>query len=279
MKRRVYPVVLFEEVMGDIPEGPTELRPLVAAVGRADVDAGIFADEEVHIMTGRADDRPEAFIDAPRLAELSEHDQDIAIETAFWLLQAQGVATWDPEREQFRILGVYAVVGDLRQECEAAVSVRVDVRDEATRRAAIYRVRPDLYLFEDVSDTGLHHFVFHSLVRAAGRLAASVDPYGCADGTGRRQSVVAEKDLDPHPDQLVASARTSALTYLGARGGNAPGPGRSFTCYGRADGAWVLSGWERTGDGHVELQRLGRDDLVEWCRRFISRSVPDDPTS
>lgn len=64
MKRRGYPVVLFEEVMGDIPEGPTELRPLVAAVGRADVDAGIFADEEVHIMTGRADDRPEAFIDA-----------------------------------------------------------------------------------------------------------------------------------------------------------------------------------------------------------------------
>ena len=77
MKRRGYPVVLFEEVMVDIPEGPTELGPLVAAVGRADVDAGIFADEEVHIMTGRADDRPEAFIDAPRLAELSEHDQDI----------------------------------------------------------------------------------------------------------------------------------------------------------------------------------------------------------
>lgn len=138
--------------MGDIPEGPSDLQPLARAVQRADVDAGIFADEEVHIMTGRADDRPEAFIDAPRLAKLDEHDQDIALETAFWLLQAQGVATWDAALSQFKIVGVYAVVGELRQESEVAISVRVDERDEGTRRSAIYRVRPDLYLFEDVSD-------------------------------------------------------------------------------------------------------------------------------
>ncbi len=279
VKRRSYPVVLFEEVMGDIPEGPSDLQPLARAVQRADVDAGIFADEEVHIMTGRADDRPEAFIDAPRLAKLDEHDQDIALETAFWLLQAQGVATWDAALSQFKIVGVYAVVGELRQESEVAISVRVDERDEGTRRSAIYRVRPDLYLFEDVSDTGLHHFVFHSSERAGGRLAAAVDPEGCADRTGKPQSAPALSALDPHPDQLAASARTSAFTYLGARGGDASAARRSFTCYGGPKGSWVLSGWEGPNDGHVALQRLGPGDLAAWCRSFISRSVGSDPNS
>lgn len=271
--------MLLEEVLGEIPAAPMDLEPLVRAAQRADVDAGLFADEEVHIMTGRADDRPDPFIDAPRLGELSEHDQDLAIETAFWLLQAQGAATWDPERSQFRILGPYSVVGELRQECEASASVRVDVRDEGTGRAAVHRVRPDLFLFEDVSDTGLHHFVFHSLERAATRLAAAVDPLGCAAGTGRPQSVADMGQLDPHPDALAASARTSALSYLGARGAGASGSRRSFTCYGGPDGAWILHGWQTPSEAHVVLQRLGPVDLATWCRTFLSRSLESDPAS
>lgn len=232
MRPRQPPVVAFEEVLPELPQGGTvELTPLLRAVQRADVDVGIFADEEVHLLRDRVDDQPDEFVDAPRLARLSEHDQDVALETALWLLQAQQAATWDDARQAFRFDGVYAVVGEFRYGAEAAVSVRTDVRQMGTSRAATYRVRPDLFLTEDVSETGLHHFMLRSHQRAAAWLADRVDPGHRADRSGPEQIAEHPDQLEPRPDRLAETCETSALVYYGARGDDGTAGQRSFTCY------------------------------------------------
>lgn len=269
--RRDVAPLLLEEVLPDMPhDGQVELTPLVSASQRTEVDAGIFADEEIHLMRGRADDRPDGFIDAPRLAQLSEHDQDVALETALWLLQAQGSATWDEGSEGFRFVGVYAVVGELRHEPEAAISVRVDVREEGTRRAAIYRVCSDLFLTEDVSEVGLHHFVFRSALSGATWLAEMVDPRSRAKGSAQEQRARTSAELSPNPDQLAAACETSALVYYGARSVDSLPAKRAFTCYSGPDGLHVLSGWQGPSDGESVLHRLGPEDLVGFCMAFLS---------
>ncbi|MDP8975932.1 MAG: hypothetical protein M3N28_06140 [Actinomycetota bacterium] len=274
--RRDLGELLLEEVLADVlQDGQVELAPLVSAAQHAEVDAGVFADEEIHLMRGQIDDRPDEFIDAPRLGQLSEHDQDVALETALWLLQAQGAATWDDSREAFEFVGPYAIVGELRHEPEAAVSVRVDVRGEGTRRAAIYRVRPDLFLTEDVSEVGLHHFVFRSAPSAATWLAGLVDPLSRAKGSAHEQRARTAADLNPNLDQLTARCESSALVFYGARSPDGSSAQRAFTCYSGNDGVYVLWGWQSASSGEAVLYRLGPGDLIGFCLGFLARLEGD----
>lgn len=262
-----YPKALFEEVYPDLSEGIDDIMPLVRAGQDFDVDAGIFADEELHLMRDRLGQPPKAFIDAPRLARLSEHDQEVALETALWLLQAQGAATWTDGRQQFELMGVYGVMGTLRDEAEAAVTVLVEARDPETKQAAAHRIRADLFLVEDVSDVGLHHFVFRSPERAAAWLAATIDPKRRAEKGGPERRARDGEKLDPHPDQLAASSDTRAVIQYTERGSVDPPIESSFTCYAGSGGVHMLTGAHPGSE--VVLRRLGPVDLVAECSTLL----------
>ncbi|MGH8909212.1 MAG: hypothetical protein ACRD0K_22640 [Egibacteraceae bacterium] len=266
---RQQPVVMLEDVLTDL-SGLTDVRPLVNAVNRADVDAGVLTDEEVHWIGPNPDGAPRKFIDAPRLAQLSAREQQVAMETALWIMQARGEVFYDADADALRFEGLHALLGDLRENPEAAVSVRVDVRDEGVQRAAIYRIRPDLFLCEDVSEVGLHHFTFRSAARQAAWLAAAADPNGHASHTGSPQSAADVNGLDPHPDRLAATCQTAALVLCGSRSLHGRTPQRTFTAYSGPDGVHVLTGWKTATDGQVVMQQLSRQDLIDFCAAFLS---------
>lgn len=264
-------IVLLEAVLSDLT-GPNDITALVLAVNGADVDAGILTDEEVHWIGGDPDADPDEFLDAPRLARLTPDEQQIALETTLWMLQARGEAIYDPTTDLLRLEGVHAVLGDLRGSPEAAISVRVDVRGEGTRRAAIYRIRPDLFMTEEVEDAGLHHFVLRSPARQAAWLAVAVDPHGHAgdDSDPQPQTATDLNGLDPHPDRLAERCETASLVCSGSRTPDERTAQRTFTAYSGPDGVHILTGWRTDTDAQAALQRLSRRDLIEFCAAFLS---------
>jgi hypothetical protein len=262
--------VPLEEVL-EIGDGEIDLAPLVARAAEVDVDGGVFADEEIHWMSGDADASPDPFLDAPRLGALPAREQDVALETAFWILSAQGAIAHGPEGDP-ELVGTHAVLGELRTESEAAASVRIDTRDEGVRRVALYRVREDLFLCEVVEEAGgLHHFTFRSADRQAAWLAGAIDPGGRADRTEEPQQAGGLEGLDPHPDVLAERCEVAALVTLGERGPSGPGPLRAFTSYSGPESVHVQTGWRADGEGRVAMQRLSREDLVGFCAAFLGR--------
>lgn len=206
-------VVAFTDVMG-APDatGRVGLDPIVRAA-HADLDVllGVFTDEEVHWTGGDPTAAPDAFIDAPRLATYTREEQDAALTATIMLLQARGQASYESHDDELALHGVHAVLADVRNDCEAAISVRLDVPGEGTDRAAIYRVRHDLYLCQDVSREGLHRFTFLSPEQQAGWLAATIDPFHLVrDDNGPTRTVEELDELSPHPDELARRCRTSA---------------------------------------------------------------------
>jgi hypothetical protein len=262
--------VPIEDVL-DLGDGEIDLTPLVARAAEVDIDAGMFADEEIHWMSGGADATPDPFLDAPRLGLLPTREQDVALETAFWMLSAQGAIVHDADGEP-ELAGLYAVIGELRTESEAAVSVRIDTRAAGVQRLALYRIRHDLFLCEIVEEAGgLHHFTFRSTDRQVRWLAAVLDPGGRADTTGEPQQARELDELDPHPDALAERCEVAAHVTLGERGPEGPGPLRAFTSYSGPDGVVVQTGWRAGEESAVALQRLGPEDLLGFLAGFLSR--------
>ncbi len=271
-------ILLIEEVLDDLT-GLIDLTPLVEAVKEADVDVGMLTDEEVHWIGPDPDRKPEEFIDAPRLSQLTSDHQEIALETALWMLQARGDATYDPTTDTLRLEGVHAILADLRNRPEAAVSVRVDVRGEGMRRAAIYRVRPDLFLSEEVSDSGLHHFVLRSPVRQAAWLAAAIDPHHhVTTDSSSPQTASSLEGLDPNPDELAQRCDSAAFVFYGERGPDGQSSQRAFTAYSSTGGVHILTGRESANRGSASLQRLGRGDLLGFCAAFLAGTADQPPT-
>jgi hypothetical protein len=262
--------VPIEDVL-DLVAGEIDVEPLVARAAEVDVDAGMFADEEIHWMSGGADASPDPFLDAPRLGLLPVREQDVALETAFWMLSAQGAIVLHADGEP-ELVGLYAVLGELRTESEAAVSIRIDTRDTGVQRLAVYRVREDLFLCEVVEESGgLHHFTFRSAERQAAWLAAALDPGGRADRTEEPQQASELAELDPHPDRLAERCEVAAFVTLGERGPDGPGPLRAFTSYSGPDGLLVQTGWRTEDASAVALQRLSAVDLTAFIAAFLSR--------
>lgn len=129
------------------------------------------------------------------------------METTLLLLQARGDVVYDREHDVHQAVGGHAVLGEVRTSPDAAVSVRVDVRDQGVQRAAMYRVRAELFLIEEVAEAGLHHFVFRSADRAVAWLAGTLDPYARADHPGPEQLAERLDDLDPHSRPVELTAR------------------------------------------------------------------------
>jgi hypothetical protein len=153
----------------------------------------------------------------------------------------------------------------------AAASVRVDVRDVGVQRAAIYRVRHDLFLCETVEEAGgLHHFTFRSDLRQAAWLAAWIDRESRADRTEEPLTPARLADLDPHPDALAQRCEVAAFVSLAERGADGTGPMRACTAYSGTDGVWVQTGWAAEDAGAVAMQRLSPDDLVAFLAAFLA---------
>ncbi|MDP8927497.1 MAG: hypothetical protein M3O70_02690 [Actinomycetota bacterium] len=257
----------------------TDLQPLVRAVGSGDVDAGILSDEEVHWIGPDPTAPPDGFIDAPRLAGLSSHDQQVALQAALLILQARGDVLYERDEDVYKAVGGHALLSHVRNAPQAAASVRVDTRGQGTTRAAVYRVRSDLFLVEEVAEAGLHHFVFRSAPRTARWLAATVDPHGRAGPIGPALTAANVDDLDPHPQYLADTCETSAFVYYDSRHSDGHSAQRSFTCYAGTDGVYVLAGWQTPSDGQVTLQLLPAGDLLGFCAAFLSPSGDTAPSS
>lgn len=250
-------------------QAPVDVAPLVAAVASSDVELGTFTDEELHWAAPDTDATPEAFIDAPRLARMDPKAQDVALATAMWMLQARGDAAWDGQAVRLR--GVHAMLGQVRHEAQASASVDVQVRDGEGSRAAVYRVRPDLFVVEYVAPEGLHWLVCCSPQRAAARLASLVDPEQVARDTGPAQTAAEPDRLSPQPDALADAATTAAFVLLGEVSPDGEPAQRAMTVYGTGDGLFVYQGVDDGLSGAtVGCQRLGPADLVAYCRAFLA---------
>jgi len=245
-------------------EGRIDLAPVVAATQEADVDVGVLTDEEVHWLTG-VDAVPRARLDAPRLGALDPERQIEALDLVMLVLLARGDVTRSPDG--LRVHGRHALIAELREGSRAATSVQVDIRGEGSRWSAIYRVSPELFLFEDVLPEGLHRFLLCSPQRQAALLARTVDPRAAAASTSTAQHADSVDGLVPHPGELVARSQTSAIALLGVPGDDGSVRATAFTAYGDGDGLWLLQvAPERSA---AALQTLSPDDLVAYCSAFL----------
>jgi hypothetical protein len=260
----------LRDVVDLAEDAPVDVALLGAAVAATDVDLGTFTDEELHWASPDADAAPAVFVDAPRLGLLRTPAQEVALETTMWLLQARGEADWDGERLMLR--GAHALVGQVRHEAEASVTVQSKTRDAVGQQAALYRLTPELFVVEYVAPEGLHRLVCCSADRAAVRLASLVDPQELARDTG---AVRRGEDLQASAtsaEALAASASTAAFVLLGELDRNGAVVQRAVTVYGSDEGVHVHQGEAApAGDAVLAVQRLSPVDLVGYCRWFLAR--------
>lgn len=260
-------VQLLEDVLPDLT-GTVDLVDLARAAEQADIDAGVLTDEEVHWLSPDPDAEPDGFLDAPRLAKLPPAARQVALETALWMLRARGEIEYDPSTDRLRIDGTLALLGELRNRPEAAVSLRVDERGTGTHRAGIYRVRHELFLTEEVADTGLHRFVFRSPARQACWLASAVDREQRATSTSGPCRTVATLDATGH--DLAARSEVVSFAYAGIRTSGGRHAEHVFSAYSGPDGVHVLSRGQP--EGEATLQRLSGTDLQAFCGQFLAGS-------
>lgn len=259
----------FVDVMG-APDagGRVRLDRIARIARRRDVVLGVFTDEEVHWTSRDPAAPPAEFMDAPRLATYTRGEQDTALAATLWLLQARGEASYDPDTDELVFHGPHAVLGDLRNDSEAAFSLRLDVPGQETRRAGVFRVRHDLFLCEDVAPEGLHRFTFLSAENQAAWLAATIDLFNLAHlDSGPAQTAERLEELSPQPEDLAGRCRSSALLV----GTDRDSADRSLTVYTTDDdGLWFFVGWTAGGTGAFQLANLGRNDAVEALLAFVA---------
>lgn len=262
------------EVLG--ADGSLQLDRLAALVARGDVDAGVCSDEELHWLRPDADAPAEPSLDAPALGVLGDEEQDAALAAALRLLVARGDAEVD-EQGRVRWRGQAAVLATVRHGAEAVWSVRVDRRGGGTERAAVYRARADVFLWEDIDPAGLHAFLFLSPERQVRWLARALDPEGHAADTAAPQRAASVDGLEPGPTELARRARTATRVW-GVRAGSTPVE-QAVTAYAACDGVWLVyaAGDDAAADGPVVGQRVGADALVAVCRQLLG--VAEQPPS
>ena len=252
--------------------GPIDLGPVREVAAGADVLVAVLTDEELHWL-GDPDQPPRAFLDAPRLASLAPGDQQVALETALWIMTARGEFAWREGPSQ--AYGVHAIVGNLRRAALSAAIVRTDRRGQGTRLSARYEAGPDLLLVEDVEDTGLHRFVFRSIARDAGALAAALDPHRRATSAAAPQTARTVADLSPSPDDLARTCEASSLLYHAHLTGPEQVAARALTVYSDAQGVWALAGRHPADGQHgqVAWQQLDRPALRALLDAFLHRDL------
>lgn len=266
--------VVLAELVDVAGEGPVDLGPVTAAAGRGDVLVVTLTDEEVHWL-GRGEAAPKAYLDAPRLARLGEDEQRVALETAAWMMTARGEFAWNGGAP--RVHGLPAVVGAIRGRTPAVAIARVQRRGGDGSLSAAYEAGRDLLLCEDVSEAGLHRFVFRSPRLAAAALAAQVDPEGRATVTAPPQIGRDTAELDPHPDDLAKTCEASSLLYHAALTRPDRIAARALTVYSGPQGVWALAGLQPDGDtpGRVAWQQFDGGALLDLLDAFLQRATGD----
>lgn len=261
--------VMLAEVVEVGRRGPIDLGAVREVAGGTDVLVGVLTDEELHWL-GDPDRAPQAFLDAPRLARLTPAEQEVALETALWIMTARGEFAWregPPEA-----YGVHAIVGNLRRASPSVAIVRTDRRGQGSALAARYEAGADLVLVEDVDEAGLHRFAFRSVARDAAALVAQLDPRLRATATSSPQLAPTTATLDPHPDDLARTCEASSMLYHAHLTSPERMAARALTVYSGARGAWALAG--RHADDHqpgeVTWQQLDAPALLALVGAFLT---------
>lgn len=265
--------VLLYEVLPELARGePGDLGPLLAAVADTDVHAGTFADEALVWAGPDVAGQPRAFVDAPRLATLTEAELDIALTTALWMLHASGeLVTDDPDGQTYQVAGALSLVSRLREQPQAAFAGQVDVHGRPATQLAVYHVDDQLYLTELVHTVaGLHEFMFTSLDRQVGWLAATLDPLARASTDGPLRQADDPEALDPSVSELAEHAHMSGFVHGGFRV-EAGGQRRTATLLATDDALHVIQGWQSDDGQVIEAQTLSPASLVEYCRLLLTQ--------
>jgi hypothetical protein len=159
----------LEELLGS-GIGELPVRALLDAVGTADVAAGTLSDEELALLSPR--ERPDLDVefDAPRLSRLSHDQREVALDSALWVLRARGLVRVLADGG-LAFTGPAAVIADARWSANARL--RLSTPGPGPRHQ-VHRLRPDLFLSEEITPEGLHHFTFRSLSAEADWLTAAL---------------------------------------------------------------------------------------------------------
>lgn len=261
------PVTIQEvaEVVGD-----ASLSDLAGVAATSDIVLGEFTDEELLICGRGPDAEPDAHW-MPYLSGLDAGHRGVALDTAARLLTARGELVM--EGEGYELDGVLGLLGRLAASAVGALTVRLDQRDVGTGTAGVVLLPHGLALHDDIdADPGLHVMVLRTRERESAYVAALLDPLSCCGETA--PPIVAERaaDLDPHPDELAAVARSATLLHRVSEvaGGHVE---LAVTSYGTDEALWLLQG--RTGPEPVAtLQRSSEADLHELARQLLDGSTP-----
>lgn len=268
MAERSIEPVRIEDVL-DVT-GPVAPAQLDRAVADADLDVGMFTDEELHWLT----DRDEVYddpIEAPRLRDLLPGEQKAALDAALWMMFARGDVGED-EDGGFYPAGRHGLLPELREGSSGVARVEISLPDDEPAFGALYLVGPSSVMVEEVSPLGLHDFMITTPARAATILLAWVAPEGVTGSTGEPRTAGAVEQL-PELDGLSTAASRSVRVMTGRPDGEVFA-GTLSTLYLLDDGLHLLSGWTGPdGGGEVTLQRLGEQDAIAWAAWVVTEAM------
>lgn len=224
----------------------TTLDELAGRLDAGDLDLGTYTDEELLAVTP---DVPDALRLMPltTLAEADEATRATALRTAVRSLVARGlvapVADEDGDSvEELEVSGTLALVLDVLARPSAVTLA--DREAEAQQEERVwYAVGSVAVLDHEPLPGGLHRFVLRRPDRAAGALAAFLDPHGWAD----RDGVVLVHRVDRAPpagwervDRATEQAQVSARVFATGRSGAASDE-REALVAAQPSGVWLLS--------------------------------------
>lgn len=240
------------------------------AVADADLDVGVFTDEELHWLA----DRDEVYddpIEAPRLRELSPGERKAALDAALWMMFARG-DVGEGDDGEFYPTGRHGLLPELREESSGVARVEISLPDDEPEFGALYTVGLSAVMVEEVSPLGLHNFTITTPARAATILLALVAPDGVPGDTEEPRKARAIEEFS-ELSALVADASRSVRVMTGRPDGEVFA-GTLSTLYLLEDGLYLLSGWTGPGDGgEVTLQRIGESDATAWAAWVVTEAM------
>lgn len=255
-------------------DGDLDLATLPDHLADGPLEVGVLTDEELHWFGPDPDAAPDPEVDAPRLGRLDAEAQQVALDTALWMLQARGELVLEDDRpgEVLR-LGVRALGVALRSSASARCTVTV-TRDGTAERAVVWWLPGVGTLAETVSAAGLHHLVLRHPDDQARWLAGLLGP--CVDASGPVQRVADPAQLSPPLDELRRGVRTELRCVLAVRDAapDAAGRVRILHVLTTDDGTWALRQHaDTTGAEQVVLEPLVGDEVAPLLGAFL------DPTA
>lgn len=259
------PVGLDEVVNG---RGEVRIGQLVKVARRRDILIGELIDEEL-LLCGKDPDADPDQHWMPHLARMEARDREVAVRTTVRHLVSLGALELGEADGDYELLPPHSLISHAFNSAVAAVTWRMQIRDEGETAGAALLLPGGLVLHDEINiGMGQHLLVFRSAEREAGHLAAWMDPRSTTRRTEEPVVAASPEELRPSTNELAARARTSAIVARVARTPEG-GTEQAVTAYGTDEGLWLLQG--RTGpDPVATLQLVGDADLLALTQRLTS---------